>query len=102
MLVEKYISKSGLMFDTESECTFADELHDKCQDIIKLRSELKVLKDSCQHSIKVEGEKSQSTRTILNPYGEECGEVYNTQSYTCKVCGCSLYHNITDDTWSVW
>lgn len=102
MLVEKCISKSGLMFDEESECAFADEIYDKCQDITKLKSELKVLKNSCQHSIKVAVEKSQSVRTILNPYGEECGEVYQTQSYTCKICGCALYHNITDDNWSVW
>ncbi|QZI90130.1 hypothetical protein MYOV057v1_p0215 [Vibrio phage 184E37.1] len=48
------------------------------------------------------GSPRQNTRTILNSWGEDCGEVYTTQPYVCKVCNATWYHGVESDEWIKW
>ena len=98
-----YRLSNGMEVAGESVATLGQQIIDTTKQVKELNAKLKELKDQCSCEYKVKsGSPSTQVRTITNAWGEDCGETYTSQPYSCKICGRDWYHHIEDDEWYKW
>ena len=101
--VTTYKLSNGKEIASESMAELGQKIIDATKEIHKLAKHLASLKKECTCEEKVKiGTPTQRIRTVQNSWGEDCGEVYTVQSYSCNVCGSDSYHHIEDNEWFKW
>ncbi|CAM0055972.1 hypothetical protein VPH184E373B_0199 [Vibrio phage 184E37-3b] len=101
--VTTYKLSNGKEIASEAMAELGQKIIQTNQEIRNLTKHLNHLNSlcTCEELVK-SGSPRQNTRTILNSWGEDCGEVYTTQPYVCKVCNATWYHGVESDEWIKW
>ena len=101
--VTTYKLSNGTEIASESMAELGQKIIDATKEIHKLAKHLASLKKECTcEELVKSGSPRQNTRTVQNSWGEDCGEVYTTQPYVCKVCNATWYHGVESDEWIKW